>query len=136
MSRIEPSTKVYVAQSEAPDAGLGVFARVPIDRGDLIEVCPVITVPLSDSSNDDDNGLLTNYFFYLGKGLALVLGYGSLYNHSYNANARYIKHTEDKIIEFRAFIDIPEGKEITVNYNEGEPNNQTPIGRGVPSPST
>ena len=78
MKKIEPSRKVYVAQSELTDAGRGVFAKVPLLKGEVIEVCPVIAVPLNDSSNDDEYELLTNYFFYFSDGLAMVLRFGSL----------------------------------------------------------
>lgn len=136
MERIEASQKVYVLKSELPDAGRGVFARISLAINEVIEVCPVIEVSLDDAANNDERGKLTNYFFYFGDGLAMVLGFGSLYNHSYNANATYIKRPEDGVVEFRAITDIPAGQEITVNYNNGEPTNQTPIGRGVPDPAS
>lgn len=136
MRQITASQKIYVAPSTLPGAGRGVFAKVPIAKDELIETCPVISVPLTDTANDDDKGLLTNYFFYFGDGLAMVLGFGSLYNHSYNANATYIKRPKDSIVEFRAVKDIPKGQEITVNYNNGDPTSQTPIGRGVPNPAS
>lgn len=134
MKQVEPSQKIYVASSKIPAAGLGVFAKVPLTQGEVIETCPVIKVPLTDAANDDDKGLLTNYFFYFGDGLAMVLGFGSLYNHSYSANATYTKRPEDGVVEFTAIKNIPAGHEITVNYNNGEATNQTPIGRGVPGP--
>jgi uncharacterized protein len=135
MNRIYASQKVYVATSRLSGAGRGVFAKSDLKKDETIELCPVIEVPLTDSANDDEKGLLTNYFFYFGEGLAMVLGFGSLYNHSYNANATYIKRIKDKVVEFKAIEDISAGQEITVNYNNGEATNQTPIGRGVPGPT-
>lgn len=132
MKKVEPSDKIYVSESDIPGAGRGVFAKLAIATGEVIEICPVIKVPKTDSSNDDEKGLLTNYFFYFGDDLAMVLGLGSLYNHSYDPNATYTKNLEDMTVEFKAIKDIPPEEEITTNYNNGDPNNQTPIGRGVP----
>jgi len=133
MKNVQPSDNIFVAASAIPNAGRGVFAAKPIRAGDVIETCPVIAVPLSDSSNDDEKGLLTSYFFYFGDGLAMVLGYGSLYNHSYEPNATYDKKPSEGVVAFRAIADIAAGEEITVNYNNGDPNNKsTPMNRGVP----
>jgi len=134
MSKIEPSERIFVSESTIPDAGRGVFAKEAISLGGVIEICPVIEVPLSDSSNDDEKGLLTNYFFYFGDGLAMVLGYGSLYNHSYQPNATYVKKPAEGIVEFKAIADISAGEEITVNYNNGDPDDKSkPMNKGVPA---
>lgn len=134
MSTIDPSNKIYASVSSIPNAGKGVFAKANIVANEVIEVCPIIEVPLTDSSNHDEKGLLTNYFFYFGEGLALALGFGSLYNHSYEPNATYIKQLDSKTIEFRAIRKIKIGEEITVNYNLGNPNDQsTPPNSGVPA---
>ena len=62
-----------------------------------------------------------------GRGkLALALGYGSLYNHSYRPNARYVD-LAGRTKLFTAMRDIAAGEEITVNYN-GEPEDDTPVG--------
>ena len=51
--------------------------------------------------------------------MALALGYGSLYNHSYNPNARY-DDVGRQIKEYSALRDIQRGEEITINYNGAE----------------
>ena len=134
MRKIKPSGKIYISSSSIKGAGRGVFATQKIKSGEIIEICPVIEVPLADSSNDDEKGLLTNYFFYFGKALATVLGCGSLYNHSYEPNATYVKRPSERVIEFISIRDIEPNEEIVVNYNNGDPKNKTPIGRGVPNP--
>ncbi len=132
MDKIESTDKIFVSQSSIPNAGRGVFAKQALGKGEVIEVCPVIEVPLTDSSNDNDQGLLTNYFFYFGDGLAIVLGFGSIYNHAYEPNATYIKKPSDGVVEFQAIRDIEVGEEITVNYNNGDPDNKsTPMNKGV-----
>jgi SET domain-containing protein len=52
----------------------------------------------------------------------MVLGNGSLYNHSFKPNAQYIRKYEDKLMEYVALQDIEVGEEITINYN-GIPDN-------------
>ncbi len=105
--------------------GRGVFARRPIEEGEVIETCPVLVLP-AGSIEDFSEGLGT-YVFEWGRGkLALALGYGSLYNHSYQPNARYAD-LPDRTKLFTAIRNIAAGEEITVNYN-GKPDDKTPVG--------
>ncbi len=105
--------------------GRGVFARRPIESGEVIETCPVLVLPAG--SVEDVSAAIGSYVFEWGRGrLALALGYGSLYNHSYRPNARYVDLAERTKL-FTALRDIATGEEITVNYN-GEPEDQTPVG--------
>ena len=105
--------------------GRGVFARRSIEAGEVIETCPVLVLP-ADSVEDVSAGI-GGYVFEWGHGkLALALGYGSLYNHSYRPNARYVD-LAGRIKLFTALRDIAAGEEITVNYN-GEPGDETPVG--------
>ena len=105
--------------------GRGVFARRSIEAGEVIETCPVLVLP-ADSVEDVSAGI-GGYVFEWGRGkLALALGYGSLYNHSYRPNARYVD-LAGRTKLFTALRDIAAGEEITVNYN-GEPDDETPVG--------
>ena len=58
--------------------------------------------------------------------LALALGYGSLYNHSYRPNARY-DDVGQRTKLFTALRAIEPGEEITINYN-GDPEDGSPVG--------
>ncbi|MDB5314022.1 MAG: hypothetical protein JWO38_8224 [Gemmataceae bacterium] len=63
--------------------GRGVFAGRAFRPPDVIEVCPVIRLP--GVTDEKRLGDLRHYVFKWGKagdGLAIALGYGSLYNHS------------------------------------------------------
>jgi SET domain-containing protein len=107
--------------------GRGVFARRPIREGELIERVPVVVFNNNDVRNGEEWNGLASYCFHWKKGtLALALGYGSLYNHSYRPNARY-DDLGGQIKEFIAIRDIEPGEEITVNYN-GEPRDDSPVG--------
>jgi SET domain-containing protein len=108
--------------------GRGVFARRPIGAGAVIETCPVLVLPAG--SVEDASAGLGSYLFEWGRGeLALALGYGSLYNHSYRPNARYLD-LAGRTKVFTAIRDIAAGEEITVNYN-GKPGDETPVGFDV-----
>jgi hypothetical protein len=73
--------------------GRGIFARRPIEADEVIETCPVLVLP--SGSIEDFSAGIGAYVFEWGRGkLALALGYGSLYNHSYRPNARYVDLAE------------------------------------------
>ena len=111
---------LYIAESSL--GGRGVFSAVPIAEGSLIEICPVIVLD-EDGRDHLDQTELFNYYFLWGEkeeGCAIVLGYGSLYNHSFKPNAKYLADFENKNFQFVTVKDIDAGEEITVNYN-GDP---------------
>ena len=117
----EHSTRIEIRKS--PKRGLGVFAKEPIQKGGVIERVPLLVVTWEDI---DDSELADYAFVLTEKKVAIALGYGSLYNHSYDPNARYDDDGK-KIKVFSAIKDIAAGEEITVNYN-GDPDNSEDIG--------
>lgn len=135
MRKLPTSKKIYIAHSRIANAGRGVFATQSIKRMEIIEVCPVILISKNDVSNLKGS-ILVNYYFYFGKDnemLAIALGFGSIYNHSYEPNATYKKKSGDKVIDFVAIKNIKKGEEITINYNYGNPKDKTNSGvNGVP----
>ena len=130
--KLEPSDKIYVAESTIPNAGRGVFTKRDMANGETIEVCPVIEVPLGDTSNKK-GAVLVDYFFYFCDRLAVALGFGSIYNHSYEPNATYIKNLRNNTVEFKTIKNIKAGEEITVNYNFGKAHDKSqPIQKNIP----
>jgi hypothetical protein len=121
------SDKVYISKSEISNAGRGVYAGRDIKKGEIIEKCPIIEVPKNDTSNLKKSVLVT-YFFYFGKNkerIAVALGFGSIYNHSYKPNATYKIKPREKTIDFIALDDINKNDEITFNYyNNNKPNDK------------
>lgn len=100
----------------SPGKGRGVFARRDIKKGDVIESVPVLLIPADAVVDGIHNKSLGKYYYWWDKKtLAVSLGYGSLYNHSYKPNASY-EHGSGKIT-YRALRDIPKGEEICINYN-------------------
>ena len=106
--------------------GRGVFARRLIHDGEVIERVPVLVLPVGEIRSDSGPTRMAGYCFDWGDGtVAVALGYGSLYNHSYLPNARYDDQSGQTKV-FRAIRDIAPGEEIVVNYN-GEPGDETPV---------
>lgn len=117
---------VYFGPSKL--GGRGVFTSEPIPAGSLIEVCPVIVLPVEDLPIIH-NTFLHDYYFLWGEEdecCAIALGFGSLYNHAYTPNARYWIDLEQETIDIYAERDIEAGEEITVTYN-GDPEDKDPV---------
>lgn len=124
---LAPSDAVEVKQ--VVGKGRGVFARRAIRNGEVIERAPVLVLPLSDVMRGPDDWTgLGNYCFEWGKDrVALALGFGSLYNHSFQPNARYDDESRRARIKvFSALRDITLGEEITINYN-GDPEDRAAV---------
>ena len=114
--------------AEAPRVGRGVFAERDYEAGEVIESSPVIVIPASDWEHLEKTELF-NYCYAWGERLdqmAIALGYGSLYNHSYAPNARYLRRCDDRLIDFVALRPIRRGEEVTINYN-GAANCRDPL---------
>jgi SET domain-containing protein len=107
--------------------GRGVFARKAIRKGTVIERAPIILLPTKDVFSQTADSKLAEYVFAWGRDtVAVVLGYGSLYNHSYQPNAQY--YDGGRLAQmFTAIRDIRAGEEITVNYN-GSPGSRVRVG--------
>lgn len=108
---------LYIAVSRL--GGRGVFTSADISEGSIIEVSPAIVMPKADREYLDKTGLY-DYYFIWGKDdhqCAIVLGYGSMYNHAYEPNAEYSADYEANTLDFFALRNIKAGEEITVNYN-------------------
>ena len=117
---------LYISQSKGK--GKGVFTHEPIVKGTLVEIAPVVVLPEADSTLIDQS-VLYNYYFLWGnehKNYAICLGYGSLYNHSYEPNCIYETYYDDETIHFITIRDIAAGEELTVNYNH-DPNDKKPV---------
>jgi len=103
--------------------GRGVFARQLIPAGTEIERVPVLTMPIEDA---EASALAPHCFLWGRNTVGLPLGYGALYNHSYQPNAVYEDRTPQTKI-FRAARDIQAGEEITINYC-GDSDNDFDVG--------
>ena len=110
---------------ESKKYGRGVFATDNIIFGEVIEISDLIILSKLEAEHIDKTSLY-NYYFSWNEDIAIALGYGSLYNHSYQPNAVYIKKISERCLEFVALKDIKKGEEIFVNYNEN-PNDKSEL---------
>jgi hypothetical protein len=114
---------LYIGASEIN--GRGVCATRPFEAGTIIEVCPVIVVPPAQRPALEST-IVVEYYYEWGDAGGIALGFGSLYNHSYEPNAIYRKHMDRDLVIVSALRSIAPGEEITINYN-GDPGDRNPI---------
>jgi uncharacterized protein len=106
-------------------SGRGVFATNGFIGNEIIESCELIKIPHKEIEYLNKTNLY-NYYFLWKKEAAIVLGFGSLYNHSYKPNAKYVKNYKNSKIIFIALKIIKKGEEILINYN-GNPKSKTKV---------
>ncbi|MBA2405891.1 MAG: SET domain-containing protein-lysine N-methyltransferase [Bdellovibrionales bacterium] len=92
--------------------GRGVYAEELINRGDTIEICELVLIPMNEVGDD-----LSAYVFgYNNKQVAMALGNGSLYNHDKKPNANCYFSSGKKQLVFEAIKNIRPNEEILINY--------------------
>jgi hypothetical protein len=121
---VHPGLKV-----RACEWGYGVFTDQPIAEGTIIEECHYLKVPFRAVRNSD----VTDYVFNIewgpheedrgGEWVAIVMGFGMIYNHSQENNVSYYrgfqtgKGTRD-VFTFYATRDIEAGEQLCISYGE------------------
>lgn len=108
-----------VAVKETTSIGRGVFTLRNINKGEVVERCPVLILSAKDRKRIDTTQLY-NYYFWWGtdkKRAAIALGFGSLYNHSYEPNVVYLRDFKRKLLVFKALRNIQKNEQLLVNYN-------------------
>ena len=99
----------YVGKSEF---GRGVFARHEIASGEIIEECPILVYDNSQTLTPDDHS-----FEWEDDSWCIVLGNGSIYNHSFRPNAQFVRNYATRTMLFVSLRCIGINEEITTNYN-------------------
>ena len=105
--------KISVRQSLIPNGGGGVFAEKDFKKGEVIEVCPLLT----DYKKNFEKSKIKDYTFkskFKPDQEVIVFGMCSMYNHSDKFNVLHNQDTENMI--FTAARDIKKGEELYVNY--------------------
>jgi hypothetical protein len=131
-----PSEWIEVRRDATRGRGArGVYARRAIAEGCVIERVPVILIPKAQVFGDtwaaQKAARISWYVFAWNvptkrEYVALALGFGSIYNHSFTPSAVYRCAPPD-VMEYVALRPIEAGEEITINYN-GKPDDLTPMG--------
>ena len=113
VNNISYTDKISIKQSLIPNSGRGVFAEKDFKKGEVIEVCPLIT----DYKKNFENSKIKDYTFkskFKKDQEVIVFGMCSMYNHSDNFNVHHNQDSENMI--FTASRDIKKGEELYVNY--------------------
>jgi SET domain-containing protein len=106
--------------ANAGHKGRGVFTSKVLSKGDVIEICPIIEMSYKEHQKLVGH-ILENYAFVWNtkkKNVAIILGFGSLYNHTTKPNADYIKKIKNGVMVFKALKKIKSGEEITIDYGD------------------
>ncbi len=100
---------------EVTGMGRGVFTTTVIKEGRTVEVCPLLT---HDGNLEIEKCNILKYHALIeGKHRsAIILGYGSLYNHDFQPNTRTVLDWENRTLTFIATRQIEKGEQITFNY--------------------
>src|SRR5258708_1908342 len=110
--------KQKVEVRRTSNKGRGVFALQDFKEGEVVENCPVINITPTERKYLEKT-ILANYVYPWRSTLSgsLVLGYGSIYNHSFDPNADWKQNFKTNSMVYRAVKDIKKGEEVTINYN-------------------
>ena len=104
--------------------GYGVFTEEFIPEGTVIEECHYLKAPWSSCQEPP----LDDYVFRIewseyeeprpGEWVAVVMGYGMIYNHSNTPNVSYRRGGERDLFYFYALRDIQPGEQLFISYGE------------------
>ncbi|PNS19439.1 hypothetical protein CAC42_7283 [Sphaceloma murrayae] len=121
--------------------GRGIFATAPLAAGTIIETCPVLVLdptentdyiektelfhytynwplqPQSSSSKESGHDTTNGNVHVPKVTQAVVLGLGSMFNHSTQSqNVGWTRDIDRQIITYHALRDIPAGEELCISY--------------------
>jgi len=110
------SPKIIV--DDSPIQGRGVFAVDYILKDEIIEECHFVKLEEKDFSKLDKSirDISFAWPLFTPGTHAIVLGFGSIYNHSYDNNATWETDVKKNCYRFLAVRDIEPGEEICTNY--------------------
>ena len=130
---ITSTNDLYISSS--PIHGRGVFANRHFAKGGIIELCPILEIPLSYLHQNSE--LVLNYYAFMldeEKDRSMILlGYGSIYNHACPSSAATEFLPDKKVMVLTAIKPIARHEEITINYHgPTTPPNQLISGKQMP----
>ncbi len=110
----ETDKRFYIKDSEIPGAGKGLFAKVPLSKGDCLEVIGVLIS--GKSVSDICTHYADLYKFRVGANLLIPIGYGVMANHSSTPNME--KVLKENRVYLRALRPIQRDEELVFRYSD------------------
>ena len=110
----ETDERFYIGPSTIPAAGEGLFARVPLDKGNRMRVVGVLVE--ANSVSDRCTNYADPYKLRVGDSLLIPVGWGAKVNHSDTANVRKIIEGDEVFLE--ALRPIAKDEELFFRYRE------------------
>ena len=112
--------------------GRGIFATTSIPAGTIIEISPVLILTREENETHIEKTSLYHYTYNwplktilpetgttITKTQAVVLGLGSLFNHSSrDQNVGWLRDLERQVIIYKTLREIEEGEELSISYGE------------------
>ncbi len=115
--RKEAFNLARVEFSKRPGGDYSIFGKTQFAKGEIVEVCPVILTGEIAKTLDR----IKDIIFEIDKNKdqwGIVLGYGSLYRHSQNANVDYAYNPKNRQMYFVTNRFVKLGEELTINYGD------------------
>jgi hypothetical protein len=110
----ETDPRFYVGPSTVIGAGLGLFAKLSLAKGDRLKVIGVFID--RDSVADRCTHFADEHKLRAGDRLLIPLGYGGMVNHSATPNLTKVIETDAVYLE--ALREIAPGEELFFTYTE------------------
>lgn len=107
-------------------SGRGVFTRIPLQAGTIINISHVLLFPPDEYQKYGKYTQLDNYTYIWSKGengatMALALGLGSLFNHSFQSpNVSYTFDREKETIRYTLMKNVDAETELCISYGSGK----------------
>ena len=98
----------------------GIIATEDIKKNSYIERCPLILIETKHEELLEKSDFKYYYFTYTNKFHAIVLGYLSMVNHSFEPNCILVYDYRNKIISLKSITNINKGEELTYEYMTNE----------------
>ncbi len=116
---IIPPKKIKIVDIKGK--GRGVVAIEDIKLGEVIEICPIVFISEEEKNFFEKESTILKYYYlqqYAINKYCVMLGYGSIYNHSQdpNADVDYNTNNPENYLIFEAIKDIKAGEEILIDY--------------------
>jgi hypothetical protein len=110
----EEDDRFYVQRSNIPDAGDGLFARVPLESGARLAVVGMLVTPLSAA--DRCTRYADAYKYRINGALLIPLGFAAMVNHAPASNVEQI--VEDGCLYLQTRRAIAADEELFLTYGE------------------